>query len=567
MKLLERIARSYLERSDSLTPPAAPIAAPPATLAARSESPIRQHLVLARQLNAARVDRWASDWLAACVSPDDEVRGSHRMLRARARELADSNPYVMNFLRLLKINVNGPHGPRLQVQPFVARAASEDSPAAAVEMSWRRYFGGKVTTDRRLRGLPCGNLVLETLAREGEVFARKVRGSHANPHGFAWQFIDPDLVDENYNVNPGRGQNEIRMGVEVDADGAPVAYWCWPYSPNYSYTMSGKGDRYRVPAEEMEHIFVSTRANQTRGKPWLLSAMIALRMIDKYEDTEAMGARAGATVLAALQPTEDAVVELKSGEGEEGQTSSTNEATAEQLELNPLSIIKIPFGHTLETFNPQHPSNAFQPFRKGMLQKSASGLGPAYTSLANDLEGVSFSSGRIGKLAEQDFYKCVQALMISEFYIPWYEGWLPLAFLSGQVATPEVDFTPFLDALFHPRGWPWVDPWKDVMATKEGIAAGLTSRTIALAEQGLEVEQVFQDLAREKALAEQYGISLESVDAALAKKGAPTSGAAGNGNGNGNGAGDEGDESERSHRKPKSRLRDILVRALAEDHE
>jgi capsid protein len=42
-------------------------------------------------------------------------------------------------------------------------------------------------------------LCVSQLARDGEVFLRKVRGFPYNRFRYALQFIDPDRVDVNYN--------------------------------------------------------------------------------------------------------------------------------------------------------------------------------------------------------------------------------------------------------------------------------------------------------------------------------------------------------------------------------
>ena len=54
----------------------------------------------------------------------------------------------------------------------------------------------------------------------------------------------------------------------------------------------------------------------------------------------------------------------------------------------------------------------------------------------------------------------------------------------------------------------WVDPLKDVQAGILGIGAGLTSRDALISEQGGDVEQVFEALAEEKKLADEYDLDL-----------------------------------------------------------
>jgi capsid protein len=65
-------------------------------------------------------------------------------------------------------------------------------------------------------------LQLEASAVDGEAFTRTVIGRGFR-HGLGLQPIDADLVAENVNRRAHREGVEVRMGVEVDLLGRPVA--------------------------------------------------------------------------------------------------------------------------------------------------------------------------------------------------------------------------------------------------------------------------------------------------------------------------------------------------------
>ena len=87
-----------------------------------------------------------------------------------------------------------------------------------------------------------------------------------------------------------------------------------------------------------------------------------------------------------------------------------------------------------------------------------------------------------------------------------------MAVLSGQVELPDSNYTRYAAARFVPRGWPWVDPLKDMQATLLAINNGLASRTEALAEQGMDIDEVYETLQQEKKLAESYGLDFSAID-------------------------------------------------------
>ena len=96
------------------------------------------------------------------------------------------------------------------------------------------------------------------------------------------------------------------------------------------------------------------------------------------------------------------------------------------------------------------------------------------------------------------------------------------AVLAGALAMR--DYEPnrraYLACAWLPPKWDWVDPLKDAKAEIEQIAAGLKSRTQALAERGYDAEQVdaeiAADQARERALELSFGAQVSTPDASIA---------------------------------------------------
>ena len=52
-----------------------------------------------------------------------------------------------------------------------------------------------------------------------------------------------------------------------------------------------------------------------------------------------------------------------------------------------------------------------------------------------------------------------------------------------------------------------MDPLKDIQAALAAVQGGLDSRTRIAAEQGRDFEEILADLARERQLAEEYGVT------------------------------------------------------------
>jgi capsid protein len=138
-------------------------------------------------------------------------------------------------------------------------------------------------------------------------------------------------------------------------------------------------------------------------------------------------------------------------------------------------------------------------------------LGVGYNTLADDLEGVNYSSIRAAMLVERDEWRTLQGRVISQILQPLYCEWLTFATLSGQLILDSRPMSAFYEVTFVPRGWQWVDPLKDVNASVAEIDNGLNSRARVCAEQGDDFEEIAEELAEEQEIIEELGLILTGL--------------------------------------------------------
>jgi lambda family phage portal protein len=443
----------------------------------------------------AAQNRLTLDWIMAHRSADQEIRGELRTLRSRSRELVRNTGLVRRYVRLLDQNVIGPHGIRLQARMHRADKMPLTAANDAVELAFEKWGKlGTCTVDGKHSWRGLQRLVMRTLAGDGEVLIRLIRGFD-NPFGFALQLLDADQLDEQYNVQflPGTDGHEIRMGVEVNRWGRPVAYWLWDGHPSEGHK---RGQRRRVPAEELLFLGEPDRPAQTRHVPWIASVMLDLNMLRGYYEAELVAARVAAAQGGWFESKPDDLGD--SVEGDEATDPLT-------LEMEPGTWTQLPKGLTAKESTPKHPTTAFPEFVKAVLRTVATGLGVSYNALANDLEGVNYSSIRAGMLDERDAYRTTQQWLIEQFHQRVYEAWLPWAMLSGRLDS-RVPLARYEQVSWQPRGWAWVDPEKDVDAAIKAIDRQMGSRQQVLAQQGVEFEEVLDDLAVEDEMIRAKGL-------------------------------------------------------------
>lgn len=237
------------------------------------------------------------------------------------------------------------------------------------------------------------------------------------------------------------------------------------------------------------------------------SSIRRLSMLGGYEEAEVVAARtASAKMGFYISPDGDFFPgdESDGARDADGDLTTTAEAgTFEQL----------PSGVDFKPFDPQHPTSAFDAFVKAVLRGAASGLNVSYHTLANDLEGVNFSSIRSGVLEERENWRTVQRWLIDHLHAPVFQRWLRAALMRGAVvnedgvALPLSRLQKFSAVRWSPRGWSWVDPLKDQQANEQAVAAGFSTASDVAATAGRDLEEVYEQLAVERRLAEQYGIT------------------------------------------------------------
>jgi len=221
-------------------------------------------------------------------------------------------------------------------------------------------------------------------------------------------------------------------------------------------------------------------------------------MLDKFEEAEAIGKRVSASKMGYLEREKDS--QRYTGQGE----TSTGEIIEE---VSPGQIVELPAGVKFTTFDPTSGGESYKDFKMEILRTVASGLGDQYNALANDLSSVNYSSARFGRDIVIEFWRGIQKFMVDYYLHRVASTWLECQSLYNNMV-PMSEMDRIQDQIvWKPRGWPYIDPEKDVKGSFGAISTGLSTRSRQLAEQGEELEEVFEELAYEKDLAEKYGLT------------------------------------------------------------
>lgn len=462
----------------------------------RRELAAQQH----KSFAAAQLNRLTSSWRVTAERIDDELRSDLDALRQRSRSLENNNDYARNYLDIAETNIIGDVAPRLVSLADNAPGNPDTGARAAILAAWAAWGQRgtcEVTGQYSFTGV-CQAIVRAT-ARDGEALVMLHRNA-ANDYGFALQIIDVDRLATWYNRDASDGVNAIAGGVETDGYGKPVAY-------HLTTGSTASRSATRIEAGVLMHRFVMQRPEQKRGIPWMHASMLSMHYAGEFALSALMAAKHGADHMGFFVTPD--------GDPPNLGDKASDEAGAKIMTTAPGVYDTLPVGVDIRQIDAKYPNEVFGPFIKSAHQRMASGLpGASYPELCNDYEAVNFSSIRAAILSTRDEWKKRHKWFAEAWLEPVFAEWLRLALAKGAILLangsplPVAKAAKFAAHAWQFRGWSWVDPLKDIQTAKEAIDLKVTSRTRIASEMGRDIEEIFDELQGEEALAGKYGIKL-----------------------------------------------------------
>ncbi|WEJ62160.1 phage portal protein [Thiomicrorhabdus lithotrophica] len=437
-------------------------------------------------------------WTTSEGNIDQILKANLPALRARSREQYRNNDYMHRYISLVKTNVIGPKGVVLQVHSKDNGGQLDELANTAIEQAWKRWQNKQFCDyQQRHRLVDMKNLLLSSVFMDGEMIAQLVSDPSAADFATSILMRQPESLDINLNVELKNG-NRIRLGIEFDANGRAQYY--------YFKRANGKHDK--VDSSRIIHLFIPEFIEQVRGVPQGSASLMRMNMLNGFEEAALVNARAGATKMGFIEEPED------------GNTGMDDEVTDDGIQIDeasPGDWHTVPHGTTIHGYDPAYPSGEFGVFVKSQLKGMSAGLGVSHHTLANDLEGVNYSSGRLGELADREIWKGLQDWFVENFMQRVFEFWLRSELLAGNLkmpngsALPLAKFDKFNAAVWQPRRWQWVDPKKEMDAHAKGIELGVKTRSEIIREMGRDPNDVWNELKRENDLLKELGIAANTA--------------------------------------------------------
>ncbi len=466
------------------------------------------------QHGASRSTKAMQGWVTSRGGPDADITLNLDLLRQRSRDLCMGEPLAIGALKTIRTNEIGA-GLILNSQIDADYLGMSDDQALAWEANTEREFrlwAGTVSCDAARR---CDFGELVALARlselmSGDVFAMLPSIERSGDrYDLRIKLLEADRVSDPWPYPVG---HNVLGGVEVDGDGAPIAYYVAKVHPGdlflpgtyggygaYAYGAVSvppmvEGGIYgaqwntweRVPAfgastgrRMVLHIMESDRPGQRRGVPILAPVMERLKQLSRYSDAEIMAAVVSGFFTAAI--TSERPDQMP------GQVLATNEQVpdanaANDLQLGNGTMLGLLPGEKLESVNPGRPNSGFDPFVKAICRHIAAGLpGMTYGLLVKEFN-ASYSASRAELLEAWKSFSVGRQRMATRFCQPVYEQWLEEAVARGYITAPGFFADPmrraaWCGAQWHGPAQGQLDPTKEVEAAELRVEAGFSTRT------------------------------------------------------------------------------------------
>lgn len=466
--------------------------------------------VATRQYQAAKPSRLASDWNPSNSSADSELVSSLTQLRSRSRALVRDASYAKRAKVIVVNNVIGT-GIGMQAQVLTTRDELNTRINDDIEEAWCEWTqADNCHTGGRLAFKHLERAAMGQVFEAGEVFIRKhFRRFGRSKIPYALELIEAERIADEFQSPylTAQGSNHVRMGIEVDEFYRPVAYWIRRRHPSeYRFSHGGIDAIERVSADQIIHLAIVDRWPQTRGEPWMHTALRTFNDMSGYTEAEITRARVQACTPGAIETPEEAA-----SFGEEQEDGSV------EMEVEPGVYKRLNPGEKLVPGTVTAPNPALDPFMRYMLREVAAGVGPSYESLSRDYSQSNYSSSRLALLDDRDLWRFFQSWFICDFRQIVHREWLQQAVLSRSIESISIDqyaLSPskFEAVLFKPRGWSWIDPTKEVEAYKEAVKQGFTTVTdvVAATGGGQDIEDILATRARELELMEEKELIFET---------------------------------------------------------
>lgn len=447
--------------------------------------------IVARSYDGAASGRNMHSWRTPSTSADAEVGAGVRLLRDRMRDLVRNNPHAENALSVLVTHAVG--------EGIVPRA--KDKKVNALFQKWMK----QCDADGQLDFYGLQALAVRGMLESGDglVRRRRRRTSDGLAVPLQLQVLEADMIDSTKEGVLSGARNAIQ-GIEFDSLGKRRAYWLHATHPGNThfdglFTVESKP----IPAEEIAHVYEKKRT-QVRGVPWGSAAISSIYDLNGYEQAEIVRKRLEACMVGVVTGGDDDILGLPVTDGDTQRPGVYDSTGAIVEKFEPGMFLHAAGGKDIK-FSQPTATGGYDAYKNSQLHTIAAGFRIPHSLLSGRLDGVNYSSSKVGL---EHFKRTMSALqwqiIIPMLCEPIWQWFLEAAYLAGEISSMD-----------HPAKWSpprfySADPAKDTKALVAEVRSGLKPLGAAIAEMGYDRDEIFAEYESDIKEMDRLGLIFDS---------------------------------------------------------
>ena len=278
------------------------------------------------------------------------------------------------------------------------------------------------------------------------------------------------------------GDNYIYDGVEVDKNGAIVAYHI---ANTYPYQFDGEETKFvRVEAYGKEtglpnvlHVMDAERPEQYRGVPYLAQVIEPLLQLRRYTEAEITAAVVQSFFTAFITTEKDGDSAIPNEVGGDGVLEASRDPNEYEMGAGTLNFLEP--GEDVKFGAPTHPNTGFDKFTRALCEQVGACLEmPA--DLVLMAFNASYSASRAALLEAWKGFRMRREWLADDFCRPVFEIWLTEAVARGRISAPGFLTDPIIRQAYLRSEWigpsqGQLDPTKEVQASILAMEHGLST--------------------------------------------------------------------------------------------
>jgi lambda family phage portal protein len=485
---------------------------------------------------ASQTSQELSGWVAPFRSADGDINGARRDMVSRVRDMVRNDGWASGAITRIVDSAVGADlrpSPKPDFRSLAWYSPAFDAVWAAEFASWAKGCWRDWADDpacwcdtaRQTTVPELFQIAFRTMLTEGDAVALLAWRPERMDYGRGHYATTVGLVEPDRLTNPNDTEDDAthRAGVEIDADGAAVAYHFrdahpgdW-YAGQQAFTWSRYARETRWGRPVVVHYFEQGRESQHRGVGVLAPVLARMKMLARYDSVELQAAVVNAILAAFIQSRDDPdlVQESLSADLPANQLARAEYYGENRLSLNGVRIPVMYPGDSINTIAATRPAGNYAAFQAAVLRNIAAATGQSEMQVSQDWSRTNYSSARASLLETWKTIGRRRKGFARGFAQRVYVAFLEEAMERDAPPMPNgaPDFVEMRGAYarcdWRGPGRGWVDPVKEPAGSQLRMEAGLSTLEHEASENaGMDYEDVLDQRAIEMEAFRSRGLPL-----------------------------------------------------------